>query len=77
MENDGKEDHLIPNYQRAPVKFVRGQGSTLVDSDDNKIDKESWIKNYMNILITMSPVIPHFASECLQNLDTKNLENQI
>ena len=36
MENDGKEDYLIPNYQRAPVKFVRGQGSTLVDSDDNK-----------------------------------------
>ena len=27
---------MIPNYQRAPVKFVRGQGSTLVDSDDNK-----------------------------------------
>ena len=25
MENDGKEDYLIPNYQRAPVKFVRGQ----------------------------------------------------
>ena len=36
MENEGKEDYLIPNYQRAPVKFVRGQGSTLVDSDDNK-----------------------------------------
>ena len=36
MESDGKEDYLIPNYQRAPVKFVRGQGSILVDSDDNK-----------------------------------------
>ena len=36
MENEGKEDYLIPNYQRAPVKFVCGQGSTLVDSDDNK-----------------------------------------
>ena len=36
MENDSKNDYLIPNYQRIPIKFVRGRGSTLVDSDDNE-----------------------------------------
>ena len=36
MENDSENDYLIPNYQRIPIKFVRGRGSTLVDSDDNE-----------------------------------------
>ena len=31
---------------------------------NEKINSESWIKNYKNILIAMSPVIPHFSSEC-------------
>jgi leucyl-tRNA synthetase len=34
-----------------------------------KIDKEKWIKNYSKILIAMSPVIPHFASECSEILN--------
>ena len=33
-----------------------------------KIDKENWIKNFSKILICMSPVIPHFTSECLDTL---------
>ena len=36
MENQSKQDYLIHNYQRAPVKFIRGHGSTLVDSDGNE-----------------------------------------
>ena len=36
-----------------------------------KIDKESWIENYSKILITMSPVIPHYSNECLENLGIK------
>ncbi len=35
---------------------------------NNKIDKMSWVKNYSNILIVMSPVIPHFTNECLEML---------
>lgn len=33
-----------------------------------KINKEKWIENFSKILITMSPVIPHFANECLEKL---------
>ena len=44
---------------------------------DNKIDKETLLKNYKNILITMTTVIPHFASECLDmlglNINQKNI----
>ena len=73
MENDGKEDYLIPNYQRAPVKFVRGQGSTLVDSDDNK---------YLDCLSGIAvcglghahPELAHVLSEQAKNLwHTSNL----
>jgi leucyl-tRNA synthetase len=38
----------------------------------NKIDKVTWTDNYKKILITMSPVIPHFANECLSKLKIKN-----
>ena len=34
-----------------------------------KFDKESWVRNYRNILIVMSPVIPHFANECIEYLN--------
>ena len=39
---------------------------------NNKIKKEDWIKNYKNVLITMSPIIPHFANECLELLGEKD-----
>jgi len=44
---------------------------------NSKIDKESWIANYKNILVTMSPVIPHFSSECLENLGAQNDKDQV
>ena len=34
----------------------------------NKYTKSSLIENYSKILITMSPIIPHFANECLEIL---------
>ena len=37
----------------------------------NKIERERLIKNYKKILITMSPVIPHFSKECLELIDEK------
>ena len=33
--------------------------------------KNTWIENYSKILITMLPIIPHFASECLNLINTK------
>ena len=40
-----------------------------------KIEKIKLINNYKKILITMSPVIPHFKNECLEMLKiNENLE---
>ena len=36
-----------------------------------KIEKEKLIENYRKILITMSPVIPHFTRECLEMINIK------
>ncbi len=51
--------------------------SSLNNEMNNKIDKNSWLDNYKKILITMKPVIPHFASECLKNLDKENISKEI
>ena len=37
----------------------------------NKIDKQKLVENYKKILITMSPVIPHFSNECMEALEIK------
>ena len=36
-----------------------------------KIEKKKLIENYKKILITMSPVIPHFTKECLELIGEK------
>ena len=38
---------------------------------EKQYKKSTLIKNYKKILIIMSPVIPHFSNECLQNIDSK------
>ncbi len=35
------------------------------------VDKDDLLKNYIQILRTMSPIVPHFASECLDDLGEK------
>ena len=35
----------------------------------NKINKKKLVENYKKILITMSPVIPHFSNECMEALE--------
>ena len=37
----------------------------------NKIKKSILIENYIKILITMSPVIPHLTSECIDQIQSK------
>ena len=37
----------------------------------SKIDKSKLIENYKKILVAISPVIPHFSSECMEILDIK------
>tara|TARA_B100000925_G_scaffold131534_1_gene98402 strand:- start:3 stop:896 length:894 start_codon:yes stop_codon:yes gene_type:complete len=39
---------------------------------ENKYKKDTLIENYKKILILMTPVIPHFANECLLNLGSKD-----
>jgi len=38
----------------------------------NKIEKEKLIENYKKILITLSPIIPHFSYECMEMLNIKD-----
>jgi leucyl-tRNA synthetase len=40
----------------------------------NKIEKKKIIENYKKILSILSPVIPHFASECMEMLNIKEDE---
>ena len=44
---------------------------------NNKIDKETWIKNYINVLIAMNPVIPHFSNECIEKLGINISEDPV
>jgi len=37
----------------------------------NKIEKEKLVENYKKILIAISPVIPHFSSECMEMINIK------
>ena len=39
---------------------------------ENNYTKETLKENYTNILILMSPVMPHFSSECLEILKSEN-----
>jgi leucyl-tRNA synthetase len=45
--------------------------SSLNKIISKKIDKKKLIKNYKKILITMSPIIPHFSKECLELIGEK------
>ena len=51
--------------------------SALNQIINKKISSERWVKNYKNILIAMSPVIPHFSSECLEMLVGKSENTEI
>ncbi len=44
---------------------------------EKKISKKILIENYSKILKLMSPFIPHFTSECLQELSKFQIENNI
>ena len=43
----------------------------LIKEVEKPIKKEILIENYKKILVLMSPFIPHFATECLNNLGEK------
>jgi len=45
----------------------------LIKEIEKPIKKEILIENYKKILLLMSPFIPHFAAECLANLDGKEI----
>ena len=37
----------------------------------SKIEKKKLVKNYLKILVAISPVIPHFSSECIKMVNVK------
>ena len=45
--------------------------ASLIKILENKYTKQTIIENYKKILITMSPVIPHFANEILEKIGCK------
>ncbi len=44
----------------------------IIKQLEKKYSKKTLISNYQNILILISPVLPHFASECLEKINIKN-----
>ena len=48
--------------------------STLIKLLEKNYEKKSLIKNYQKFLIAITPIIPHFSSECLEALKVKNIE---
>ena len=47
--------------------------TSLSKQIQHQYTKETLIKNYEKILVVISPVIPHFANQCLKEIGTKNL----
>ena len=43
----------------------------LIKILNRPLDKNTLLKNYIEILKIMSPIVPHFASECLEDLGEK------
>ena len=48
--------------------------SFLIKQIEKPYKKSTLIENYKKILICMSPIIPHFAHECLDGLNAKNID---
>jgi len=46
----------------------------LIKEVEKPIKKEALVENYRKILILMSPFMPHFTSECLANLNQKDVK---
>ena len=44
----------------------------LIKFINKPLHKENLIKNYTEILKIMTPIVPHFSSECLEDLGKKN-----
>jgi len=45
----------------------------LIKEIEKPITKDVLIKNYKKILILMNPLIPHFSSECLKNINQEDI----
>ncbi len=41
---------------------------------EKKYTKNTLTENYQKILITMTPILPHFANECLSTIKIKNFK---
>ena len=46
----------------------------MIKEIEKPIDNKVLIENYRKILIIMSPFVPHFSNECLENFDQTTIE---
>ena len=59
------------SYNKIVANFHEAHAA-LNKAINNKHNKEILIENYKKILIAMSPIIPHFANECLEMINIKD-----
>ena len=65
-----KEDTFSHTYNKI-IANLHETYSALNKIISSKIEKKKLIENYKKILVAISPVIPHFSSECMEILDIK------
>jgi leucyl-tRNA synthetase len=64
--------HNIENFSyNKIIANLHETYSALNKIISSKIEKTKLIENYKKILVAISPVIPHFSSECMEILDIK------
>ena len=64
--------HNIENFSyNKIIANLHETYSALNKIISSKIEKSKLIENYKKILVAISPVIPHFSSECMEILDIK------
>ena len=59
-------DNLVSFSYNVLIANLHEMYSFLNKETDNKYTKETLSENYRKILTTLLPIIPHFASECLE-----------
>ena len=67
-----KITHNLENFSyNVIIASIHQMYSFLIKEISKKYTKKTLLNNYEKILITITPVIPHFSNECLENINFK------
>ena len=67
-----KITHNLENFSyNVIIASIHQMYSFLIKEISKKYKKKTLLNNYEKILITITPVIPHFSNECLENINFK------